>query len=312
MMKKIFALVYCVLICILHGEVSAQQQFTYTQYIDNLTPINPAWSLTRHEIQLDFLARQQWANVDGAPRTFMASASVPMEDIGASAGFTSLTDRVGPESLTEFNVFFAKSIRLQDDLYLATSLNGGFRNYNILYSTLLSDDPLLANADVRDNRFNVGASIITYIENKFYAGISIPRINLRNANGQIGAVGYFRNFYFANLGYMANLTSDFKLEVASVLAYTANVPLQFDLASKIWVKNTFGLGLNYRSNDETALLTSYRTGILNFGYSYSFVFGNRKVAGFQNSTHEVTVGIRFGGTKVDKRNWSGMNRNAIQ
>lgn len=281
----------------------AQQQFTYTQYIDNLTPINPAWSTTRQVSELNLLARQQWVNVEGAPRTFMANGSFAMSDIGSAAGFTAMSDRVGPESLTEFNVFFAKSVRLQDDLYLATALNGGFRNYNILYSTLLSDDPLLANADVRDNRFNIGASIIAYITGKFYAGISIPRINIGNANGQIGAVGYFRNFYFANLGYSAYLGDEFKLEAASVLAYTSNVPLQVDVSSKMWIRETLGLGLNYRSNSETALLTSYRIGKLSLGYSYSFVFGNRRVAGFQNATHEVTLGIRFGSGEIDPRTW---------
>ncbi|RZK80285.1 MAG: type IX secretion system membrane protein PorP/SprF [Pedobacter sp.] len=302
-MNKIIGLV--VFMLVVSGMQSfAQQQFTYTQYIDNLTPINPAWSTTRQVSELNLLARQQWVNVDGAPRTFMASGSFAMNDIGSAAGFTSMTDRVGPESLTEFNAFFAKSVRLKDDLYLSTALNGGFRNYNILYSTLLSDDPLIANADVRDNRFNMGASVMAYIANKFYAGISIPRINLGNANGQIGAVGYFRNFYFVNLGYSANLNSDFRLEAASVLAYTANVPLQLDVSSKMWIREILGLGLNLRSNNESALLTSYRVGNFNLGYSYSFVFGNRRVAGFQNATHELTVGIRFGEGAVDPRTWS--------
>lgn len=281
----------------------AQQQFTYTQYIDNLAPINPAWTNTRQVSELNFLARQQWVNVDGAPRTFMANGFFLLKDIGGSIGFNSMADRVGPESLTEFNLFFAKSVQLQNDLYLSTALNGGFRNYNILYSSLLTDDPLLSNADVRDNRFNVGAAIMAYVPGKFYAGISIPRINLGNAKGKLSDVGYFRNFYFANLGYSANLSDDFRFDVASVLAYTSNVPLQVDLSSKIWIKETLGLGFNYRSNNELALLTSYRLGQFNLGYSYSFVFGNKRVAGFQNATHEITLGIRFGNSENDPRIW---------
>ena len=282
----------------------SQQQFTYTQYIDNLAPINPAWTTTRQFSEFNFLARQQWVNVDGAPRTFMANGSFLLRDIGASIGFNSMSDRVGPESLTEFNLFFAKSVHLQDDLYLSTALNGGFRNYNILYSSLLTDDPLLSNSDVRDNRFNVGAAIMAYVPGKFYAGISIPRINLGNAKGKLSDVGYFKNFYFANLGYSANLSDDFRLEVASVLAYTSNVPLQVDMSSKMWIRDKLGLGFNYRSNNELALLTSYRLGQFNMGYSYSFVFGNKRVAGFQNATHEITLGIRLANSEFDPRTWS--------
>ena len=293
-----------IILCIGYMHCFAQQQFTYTQYIDNLTPINPAWSTNRQASELNLLARQQWVNVDGAPRTFMASGSLALNDIGASAGFTSMSDRVGPESLAEFNVFFAKSVRLQDDLYLSTALNGGYRNYNILYSSLLTDDPLLTNADVRQNRFNIGAAIMAYIEGKFYVGISIPRINLGKQNGRLDDVGYFRNFYFANVGYTARLSDEFRLEAASVLAYTSNLPLQLDVSSKMWIKETIGLGFNVRSNNESALLSSYRIGQFNLGYSYSFVFGNRRVAGFQNATHELTVGLRFGNVESDSRTWS--------
>ncbi|WP_293788394.1 PorP/SprF family type IX secretion system membrane protein [uncultured Pedobacter sp.] len=281
----------------------AQQQFTYTQYIDNIAPINPAWTTTRKVSEFNFLARQQWVNVDGAPRTFMANGSFLLEDIGSSVGFSSMTDRVGPESLTEFNLFFAKSVQLENDLYFSTALNGGFRNYNILYSSLQTDDVLLSNADVRDNRFNVGAAIMVYVPGKFYAGVSIPRINLGNAKGSLSDVGYFRNFYFANIGYLANLSDDFRLEAASVLAYTSNVPLQVDVSSKIWIRETLGLGFNYRSNNEQALLTSYRIGQFNMGYSYSFVFGNKRIAGFQNATHEITLGIRLSSTERDPRTW---------
>lgn len=292
-MKRLYTFVYLIF---LTGFIPAlaQQQFTYTQYIDNPVPLNPAWSLTKEEGSVTLLGRKQWINVEGAPSTFMVNGFTPLQEIGASAGFTAMADKVGPESLAEFNLFFAKAVRLGDDLFLSTSITGGLRNYNAEYSRLLPDDPTIANADIRENRLNVGVSVMVFVAKKFYAGISLPRINLQGS--KLGTVenGYFKNFYFANVGYNHDISDEFKLETASVLAFTPNVPLQLDVSGKVWVKDAFGLGLNYRTNNETAILTSFRTSAFSVGYSYSFVFGNNRITGFQNSTHEITFGIRFG------------------
>lgn len=274
--------------------VRAQQQFTYTQYIDNLIPVNPAWTLYHKDAVLNLLVRKQWVNVEGAPTTFMANGALPLEQIGASLGFSAMNDKVGPENLTDFNAFFAKEVSFDNDFYLSTSMSIGMRNYNALFSSLGVIDPILNNSDIRENRFNVGASVLMYVTEKFYAGVSVPRINLRLADKDLEQNGNFRNNYFVNIGYAARLGEEFKLETASVLLYTPNVPLQLDLSAKVWVKDTYGLGFNLRSNSEAAFLSTYDFGGYKLGYSYSSTFGKRRVAGFTNATHEITMGISFG------------------
>jgi type IX secretion system PorP/SprF family membrane protein len=287
-----------VLILIFSGVATySQQQFTYTQFIDNLTPMNPAWSLTQDEGQVNILGRKQWLNVEGAPSTIMANGFAPIKSVNASFGFTALSDKVAIENLTEINLFLAKAVQLSDELFLSTAINGGVRRYNALYSNLDPLDPALVNTDLRETKGNIGASVLLFIPDQFYAGVSLPRIGFQNlGEGSVTTSRNFKNFYFFNVGYTYHLSDEFKLENAAVVAYTANVPLQADLSTKFYVQDAFGLGLNYRSNNELAVLSSYKAGNFRVGYSYQFGFGGTRVAGFNNSTHEITLGITFGST----------------
>ena len=278
---------------------NAQQQFTYTQYIDNLTPINPAWSLTRDTGSIDMATRKQWVNVDGAPSTFMLNGSQPIKKIDAVYGFTLLSDKVAIENLTEFNVFFGKSIKVGANSFLATAINGGFRVYNALYSTLDVNDPALFNKDIRETKGNIGASVQFFIPGKFYAGLSLPRLSIRKLGvGSVAGSLNIRNFYFLNLGYQFKISTDLELHNSVVIAYTANVPVQADIASKVWLKEAFGMGVSYRLSNEIAILSSYKTGSFRIGYSYQFGLGSTRLIGFNSGTHEVVLGYTLGRRNV--------------
>lgn len=279
------------LLTLTFGTLKAQQQFSYTQYIDNLTPIIPSWSLTRTSGELNVLGRHQWVGIEGAPRTYMFSGFLPFGKANSSAGISMMSDKVAVEKLTEFNAFFAKGINLDKGTILSVSLNGGFRRYTAPYSTLAPTDPTFTNADIDENEFNMGASVLLFSE-KFYAGISMPRLSLRKLGfGSTLDTKIFNNYYYFTAGYKLQLNEDFHIQSSALLAYTANVPLQGDITLKAYLKNNFGLGLDYRTNNEIGLLTSFNISNIRFGYSYLTGFGKKKVAGIQQATHEIAVGF---------------------
>ncbi|RYF60297.1 MAG: type IX secretion system membrane protein PorP/SprF, partial [Cytophagaceae bacterium] len=179
------------------GNLSAQQQFSYTQYIDNLTPIIPAWSLTRENSELNILGRKQWVGIEGAPTTYMANGFAAMPKNDAAIGMFVMRDKVAIENLTEANIFFAKAIPLDQEVYLSVSINGGFRRYNANYSSLDPNDPMLSGSDINETEVNTGASVMVFVPNKFYAGISMPRLTLRDLGaGSVAESRRFKNFYY--------------------------------------------------------------------------------------------------------------------
>src|ERR1700712_168496 len=99
------------------------QQVSYTQYMNNLTPVNPTFSLVKDGLAVNTLVRKQWLGIPGAPSTYMIDASVPIESINSSAGLIVSNDVFAVEHVTEANAFFAKAINLGSTTKLAVSLN---------------------------------------------------------------------------------------------------------------------------------------------------------------------------------------------
>src|SRR3569833_2672104 len=66
--------------------IAQTQQFTFTQYMDNLTPLNPAYSLLDQAGSVNTMARKQWVGIDGAPTTFLINANIPVPSIEGAAG----------------------------------------------------------------------------------------------------------------------------------------------------------------------------------------------------------------------------------
>jgi type IX secretion system PorP/SprF family membrane protein len=273
----------------------AQQQFSYTQYIDNLTPIIPAWSLTRENSEVNFLARKQWVGIDGAPTTFMTNGFATLPETRATIGMFVMKDKVAIENLTEVNAFFAKAIPLDREIFLSVSINGGFRRYNANYSSLDPNDPALFGSDINETEVNAGASVMVFAVNKFYAGISMPRLSLQDLGaGSVAASRRFKNFYYLTTGYETDLTDEISFQSSALVAYTANVPLQADISLKAYVNHTVGLGINYRTSNEIAFLSSFSIDKMRLGYSYLSGFGSTKLSGISQGTHEITLSFLFG------------------
>ncbi|PWG81785.1 PorP/SprF family type IX secretion system membrane protein [Pararcticibacter amylolyticus] len=288
------ALAFLAVVCAVQGS-KAQQQFNYTQFNDNLTPINPAWSLTVDGGAANLLARKQWVGIDGAPTSYMFNTFLPIRKINGTAGVMVLKDKLAVEDLSEVNLFVAKAVSLSSDTYLSVSLNGGFRNYKALYSQLDPNDPTIANSDIQENEGNIGASVMIYNPEKFYAGISLPRLSIRDlGKGSVESSRYMKKFYYMNMGFFIPMKAQgMRASISSLVAYTANVPLQADISGKLFFGDALGIGMNYRSNNEMAGLLSMMFGQFKMGYSYQFGFGQNKISTFSAATHEITTTFYF-------------------
>ena len=68
MIKKHF-LTTLLFIGILSTGLFAQQDAQYTQYMYNLSVINPAYAGSKETMNIGLLHRNQWTGFDGAPKT---------------------------------------------------------------------------------------------------------------------------------------------------------------------------------------------------------------------------------------------------
>ena len=277
----------------------AQQTFTNTQYMNNLTPYNPAYSLMNNGGTADALIRKQWQGIPGAPSTFIFDGSMPISSInGSSAGLMIRNDNFAVENFTEANALFAKSIQLSGNQYLGVSINAGVRWYKATYSSLDPNDPVLAN-DINETKANIGFGVIYYSDD-YYLGLSVPELTIRSlGNASVQENNSFRNHYYFAGAFVTKLVDDISLKPATLVSYSRGVPVIADISATAIFKNTLGFGVNVRTNSEVAGIISVAYRSFRLSYSYQFGTSSNSLIGVNNATNEVTLRYCFGNAKVD-------------
>jgi type IX secretion system PorP/SprF family membrane protein len=289
----------CLLLLLMFTAGKAQQTAAYTQYMDNLTPINPVYSLFQKEGSINTLVRKQWVGVPGAPTSYLLDGSLPIASINGSAGLIASNDEVAIEHLTEVNAFFAKAIRLSQVNSLGVSINAGFRNYVAKYSELDASDPVFSN-DIRQSQPNIGFGVMFYSD-QYYVGVSVPEINIRdlgNASQQDNVD--LRNHYYFTAGINTQVSDDYNVKYSGLVSYTNGTPVLADLSAIVYLKKIIGFGFNYKTNNEVAGILSVNYEQFHIGYSYEFATSQNYVGGITNATNEVSLGFSFGKTTSNK------------
>src|SRR5581483_6716435 len=122
-------------------KAQQQQEFGYTQYMDNLTPFNQAYSMLDKNGSINALMRNQFVGIHGAPSTFILNGNMHIESINGSAGLLVMNDQFAVEHNTQIGAYFAKAIQVGESDYLSVSLSAGVKYYTANFSSLDPTDP---------------------------------------------------------------------------------------------------------------------------------------------------------------------------
>ncbi|RCH55196.1 hypothetical protein DJ568_08390 [Mucilaginibacter hurinus] len=289
-----------VVILLFNNTANAQINSDYSQYMDNLTPVNAAYSLLDKAGSLNTVVRKQFTGIPGAPTTVLFNANLPVESIGGTIGAIVKNDGIGNQNLTDVNLFFAKSVQLTTQNFLAVSLNAGVRRF-VVDNTSLSPyaDPTFP-YDVRETRPNLGFGVMFY-SSKYYIGLSLPTLTIN----QLGSSETdnnntnFRSTYYLTGAYLATLNEDVKFKPATLIAVTNSLPVRVNVSGTFYLKEMLGLGANYlRDGDgsQFAGIVSFNFSSVRLGYSYQFSGASSGLVVANNAIHEVTLNYRFGNT----------------
>src|SRR5690606_1693402 len=123
-----------------------------------------------------------WVGLDGAPRSYWASGHVGISRLGITIGADVKQASMGVVRDNELSAYMASAVRLSEDEYLALSVGGGILLHNGNFSTLDAEDPSFRE-DVRGNQGMISIGTSYFREDKYYFGVSIPRLVVgRNDN----------------------------------------------------------------------------------------------------------------------------------
>jgi len=219
----------------------AQQLPQFTQYMYNTISVNPAYAGSRETLNVTLLHRNQWAGLDGNPRTSTFSIHSPLKNEKIGIGLSYINDRLGFENTNYAYGDFSYTVPVNEEVKMRFGLKGGFTNYSLENPDL--NDPFF-NSNFNSWKPNFGAGF--YIgSNRWYAGISSPRILNTDLNdGEFEALE--RNSYYAIGGLVFDLSASTIFKPTIITKFTNGAPATYDFTINFLFNEKFWVGTSYR------------------------------------------------------------------
>ena len=240
----LLALVFCA-----GTMVFAQQDAQYTQYMYNTATVNPGYAGSRGNLSIAALHRSQWVGLDGAPVTQTLNVHSPVGYSGVGLGLSIVNDNIGPTSETNADIDFSYTLLLSDEAKLSFGLKASAHLLDVRFSELNQIAPDNTLSQDIDNKFspNFGAGIY-YHNDKFYAGLSVPRF-LQTTHFESGSApstaAERMNFYLIT-GYVWEINPFLKFKPTLLTKAVQGAPLQVDVSANFLMSDKFVLGAAYR------------------------------------------------------------------
>lgn len=298
-MKRI--IIILVLFMLGFNNSEAQQLPQFTQYMYNTIAINPAYAGSREVLSIVALGRNQWTGFDGGPQTQTLSINSPLRNERVGLGLSLINDKAGYENFTYVYADFSYTIDVGENTKLAFGIDAGATYYKLddeLYNGVeVGQDPYF---DERLDRWNpnFGAGLLLH-SNKWYAGISMPRLINQDVNNQTEYAALEQVHYYVIGGYVFDLSHDVKFKPSILWKYTKGAPISTDLTANFLFYEKFWLGASYRSNGQQgafgALVDFQVTQQFRIGYTYEIPTG--EIRPYTSGSQEILLMYEFNFTK---------------
>jgi type IX secretion system PorP/SprF family membrane protein len=254
----------------------------YSQYLQNGLVLNPAYAGTRGVLSSFLSYRIQWMGTKGSPLLQSVSFHAPMKNDKVALGLMAQFMQYGVTKSTGIYADYAYHIRLRKGK-VSFGLKAGTDISNTDYSSLLLNDPEDPVFKSNDKSFvlpNVGAGVY-YMEDRFFAGLSIPSfLNYRrNDNGSVVPYHSFGQYEFLLTGgALIPISTILKFKPSFLLDYSLNSSKkisQFDINGNFIIADLIWAGASWRISEQVAvgILQVQINHQLMFGFSYDYPYG---------------------------------------
>ena len=281
--------------CFIVSSVSAQTEPMYSQYMFNMSSINPAYVGSRGAMNLNYFGRNQWSGISGAPKTNLLSLDGATIGGRFGLGVQLYNDQIGVYKTNGANFMASTRVKVSDKGILSGGIQFGLMNQRIDRTDVVnvydkSGTAFQTNKSSVDPTLGLG---IFYNTDKFYAGASVPNL-LKSTNFNLDQNHLESNFHlFVTAGYVFDVNEDVKFKPSTMIKVVRGAPVEFDFNTNVWLKDIVGLGVSYRTNDAVVGMAELQLNKqLRVGYAYDYTTSALRT--FAGSTNEVMFRFEFG------------------
>lgn len=293
-MKKVIKLLFCFLVPL---NLSGQLVPVTNQYMLNPLSINPAYAGNRGIMNVAAFYRKQWVGIKGAPETMTLAMDAPFFNNKLGIGLIILNDKIGVTKETQFNTNYSYKINTRKGT-LSLGLGAGLFVTNTAWSNLVVLDPgdeyyLVDSKVFIVPNFSFG---IYYSYNNYFAGFSIPKLLEQRFNFDKNKYILKNNpsdyMYLFNTGYIFNLSKNVKFFPSTLIAYTPEDKILYDINAHFKFMDRLWVGASYRNDRSFAGMFQFQiTNQIKLAYTYDFDFN--KLRTFSSGSHEVMLRYEF-------------------
>lgn len=272
----------------------AQQRPVQSLYMFDPLLINPAYAGTHVQLSGTAIYRNQWVNLDGAPKTFTATVHSGFLKTKMGLGIILSNDQIGIHNDVGVYGVYSYKIKLNKGV-LSMGLQGGFNNIRSDYNKLNiknTGDPNLTGTVTKLNP-NVGTGLF-YQQKQFYLGFSVPQLinnKVFELEGTTGSFSRQLRYYYLMGGFNKKLSKNFRMIPSALVRIQEQAPVSFDLNYTAVFYDAVGLGISYRLNEGIVGLFELQIND-NFHVGYAYDFTTSPLRQFSNGSHEIMVNYR--------------------
>lgn len=272
----------------------SQQDPVYTQYMNNILTIQPAYAGSSGVLNITGISRAQWVGFEGAPNTNTLTITGPLRRYDVGLGLSIVNDKWGPIRQNGVYADYAYHVRLRQDQFLSLGLMVGFNIYQAYLTDLNINDP---NDPVfYDVNFkflpNTGVGIL-WRGDQFFLGVSAPKI-LKNRIQSQSSENVYREVlhFYAMGGYVFFLSDLLKFKPTILYRWSERTPSFADFSGSFLLYDRVWVGATYRLKNSYGLIFQFNVNNqLKFGYSFDqTTFHPTQV---NSGTHEFLISYDF-------------------
>jgi len=288
-MKNIFKQFVFVCAFLIILKSNAQQDPLYTQYYNNFSLINPAYSGSHGLFTATANIRSQWAGEPGSPETQTLSIhGATGKNVGL--GLSIVNDKVFVLKETDIYADFSYSIYPNENSTLAFGIKAGgsFLDVNLLELGIEND--ALFSENINEFNPNMGAGVFYYTD-RFFASLSTVNIlksKHYDKNSTVISSASDEMIFYISSGYVFDLGDSFKLKPSFMLRAVNGSPLSTDISASILWLDKLEFGISHRVDESISGLFQLRlTDHLKIGYTYDAITSN--LSNYNNGSHEFSI-----------------------
>jgi type IX secretion system PorP/SprF family membrane protein len=280
-----------------------QQDPQFSQYMFNLTSVNPAYVGSSDMICLSLINRQQWVGFAGAPGTtfFQANAAVKPFGLKSGVGLSIINDRIAFNKDLGINAYYAYRLDIGPGT-LGIGFDIGLINKALdakwdipgeLVNGFVppSSDPAIPDEKESRMAFDLGFGLFYNTENLFF-GLSTTHLNQPKIKYVDKNASYISRHYYAVAGYRLQMPNPaFEIQPSVILKTDGKVN-QIDASAIVIYNKKFWGGVSYRAGD--AVIGIFGLELFNglrFGFSYDFITSD--IGNYSTGSIEIAIGYCF-------------------